>query len=157
MTSGRNTSAKINSAELPESLFHFLHAGALGIAMTVGDDLFPTSAFIWVVALDNKRVRISIDHKSTTLANLERDGRIAVQVIGPDNLVFLIKGEPHLLKTELDEVPMAMGLWEMKTREVRDQSWKDAAPLPLAVQWSGENRKSLMKVEQAVFAEMRDA
>ena len=145
------------TADLPQGLLSYLRAGALGIVITVGEDEYPTDAFAWVVALDDKTVRFSVDHGSKTLTNLGRDGRAAVQVIGPDNLVFLIKGVCRSVKKQIDAVPMGIGLWEMDVIGARDQSWPGAAPLPLAVQWSGAEREAMVKTEQEVFEEMRRA
>ncbi len=157
MSSITTTSPHAITPELPPQLLSYLRAGALGIAITVGDDQYPTDAFAWVVALDDKRIRFTVDHDSKTLANLERDGAAAVQVIGPDNLVFLVKGKTRAVKADLDSVPMGIALWEMDVIGARDQSWPGAAPLPLSVQWSGDQRESMVKTEQEVFAEMRDA
>lgn len=157
MNSITNTSQHPITAELPGDLLSYLRAGALGIVITVGEDDYPTDAFSWVVALDDKKVRFGADHGSKTLSNLQRGGRVTVQIIGPDNLVFLIKGEARQIKPDLNAVPMGIELWEVDVIGVRDQSWPSAAPLPLAVQWSGDDRENMVKTEQAVFEEMRAA
>ncbi|MCB1661357.1 MAG: hypothetical protein H6995_14015 [Pseudomonadales bacterium] len=157
MSSITTTSPHTITPELPKQLLSYARAGALGIVITVGNDKYPTDAFAWVVALDDKRVRFTVDHHSKTLGNLSRDGLAAIQIIGPDNLVFLIKGVCRSVKTNLESVPMDIGLWEMDVIGARDQSWPGAAPLPLAVQWSGDERESMVKTEQAVFGEMREA
>jgi len=157
MNSITNTSQHPITPELPGELLSYLRAGALGIVITVGDDDYPTDAFTWVIALDDKRVRFGADHGSKTLANLQRGGRATVQIIGPNNLVFLVKGEARQIKSDIDAVSMGIELWEVDVIGARDQSWPGAAPLPLAVQWSGDERESMVKTEQAVFDEMRAA
>lgn len=157
MSSITTTSPHAITPELPAGLLSYLRAGALGIVITVGEDEYPTDAFAWAIALDDKTVRFTVDHDSKTLANLERDGRAAVQIIGPDNLVFLVKGAARSVKADLDAVPMGIALWEMDVVGARDQSWPGAAPLPLSVQWSGDERESMVKTEQDVFEEMRSA
>lgn len=157
MNSITQTSPHPITPELPAQLLSYLRAGALGIVITVGEDTYPTDAFSWVVAMDDKKVRIGADHGGKTLANLQREGRVTLQIIGPDNLVFLIKGEAHKIKSDLESIDLGIELWEIDVMGARDQSWPNAAPLPLAVQWSGDNRESMVKTEQAVFAEMREA
>lgn len=155
MSSLTSTSPHNITPEMPRTLVSYLRAGGLGIVISVGQDEYPTDAFAWVVGLDDKRLRFSVDHDSKTLANLERDGKAAVQIIGPDNLVFLVKGTCRVVKSKLDSVPMGISVWEMDVIGARDQSWPGAAPLPLQVQWSGDTRDSMVKTEQAVFEEMR--
>lgn len=141
--------------ELPKKLHDYLGSGAMCLVMTVGEDGYATDAFTWAAATDSKHVRFGADVGSKTLGNLNRDGRAAVQVIGPDNLVFLIKGEVRKLKDRIDAaLPLEIEMWEMEVMGARDQSWPSAAPLPFAVQWSGDERRRLIKMEQAVFDEM---
>lgn len=144
-------------SEMPCRVASYLRQGALGIVMTVGEDGYPTDAFAWVVATDSKTVRFGADHGSKTLGNLQRDGRVAVQIIGPDNLVFLIKGETRCIKDDIDAVPMGIQVWEIEVTGATDQASAGVVPFPLAVQWSGENREQMVRAEQAAFAEMREA
>jgi len=133
---------------LPEKLFSYLRGGALGIVMTVGSDQYPTGSFAWVVA---------VDQGGKTSANLGRTDRAALQLIGADNLVYLVKGECRLIAPQIAAAPNAMALWEMVVVGAKDQSWPGAAPLPLAVQWYGLERERMVKTEQRVFEEMRQA
>ena len=143
------------ASELPDGLFDYLSAGALSIVMTVGEDGYPTDAFTWAAAVDKKRVRFGADHGSKTLKNLERDARAAVQIIGPENMVFLVKGKCRQVKERIDAaLPLESSMWEMEVMGARDQSWPSASPLPFAVQWSGKDRGKLVRMEQDVFQEM---
>ena len=140
---------------LPKALYDYLNSGAMCLVMTVGEDGYPTDAFTWAAATDDRTVRFGADAGSRTLGNLQRDGRAAIQVIGPDNLVFLVKGEAKKLKANIEAaLPLEIEMWEMDVMGARDQSWPSAAPLPFAVQWSGDERRRLIKMEQAVFDEM---
>lgn len=144
------------ASELPDDVFDYLNSGALGIVMTVGEDGYPTDAFSWVAATDKKRVRFGVDQGSKTINNLNRDGRAALQIIGPDNMVFLIKGECVQVKESLVAArPLEIALWEMQLVGARDQSWPGATPLPLMVQWAGQERGKLIRMEQDVYQEMR--
>ncbi|GAB4350513.1 MAG: hypothetical protein Kow006_13380 [Gammaproteobacteria bacterium] len=141
--------------ELPKPLFSYLNSGAMCLLMTVGEDGYPTDAFTWAAATDNKTVRFGVDVGSKTQANLNRDNRAAVQVIGPNNVVFLVKGEVRKIRERIEAaMPLEIEMWEMDVMGARDQSWPGAAPLPFAVQWSGEERRRMIKMEQAVIDEM---
>lgn len=143
--------------ELPKDLLAYLNSGAMCLVMTVGDDGYATDAFTWAAATDSKRVRFGADVGSRTLQNLNREKRASIQVIGPGNLVFLIKGEARQLKSRIEAaLPLEIEMWEMEVMGARDQSWPGAAPLPYAVQWWGDERRRLVKMEQAVFDEMLD-
>ncbi|MCW9033881.1 MAG: pyridoxamine 5'-phosphate oxidase family protein [Rhodospirillales bacterium] len=157
MSSLTSTSPHPVLPEMPNQVVSYLKAGALGIAVTVGDDGYPTDSFCWVVANDAKTLRIGADHGGKTQGNLQREGRVAVQIVGPDNLVFLIKGTAKSIKPNIDAVPMDIEIWEVDVVGARDQSWPGAAPLPFFVQWSGDDREDKMKTEQAAFEEMRKA
>ena len=141
--------------ELPIKLLQYLNSGALCLVITVGEDGYATDAFTWTTAKDNKYIQFGADSGSKTLHNLERDGRATIQVIGSDNLVFLIKGQVRQIKKNIKAaLPLNIEMWEMEVKGARDQSWPGAAPLPLSVQWTGDERRRLMKMEQAVFDEM---
>jgi len=143
--------------EMPNNVVSYLKAGAMGLAITVGEDGFATDAFTWVVANNATTLRFGADHGSKTLANLQRDNRVSVQIIGPDNLVFLIKGTAKSIRADLDAVPMGIEVWEVDVSGARDQSWEGAAPLPFFVQWSGDDRDELIKAEMDAYEEMRNA
>ena len=141
--------------ELPKNLLTYLNSGAMCLVMTVGEDGYATDAFTWATATTSTHVRFGGDVGSKTQGNLSRDGRAAIQVIGPDNLVYLIKGTVRKVKDRIEAaLPLEIEMWEMDVMGARDQSWPGAAPLPFAVQWSGEERRRFIKMEQAVFDEM---
>lgn len=143
-------------AQLPENLLSYLQKGSLGIVITIGPDQYPTDSFAWVIGLDSHKLRFTTDHGSNTINNLQRDGRAAIQIIGPDNLVFLIKGTAKQTKKELKSAgSIKAALWEMDIIGARDQSWSGATPQTLSVQWSADQREKMSQIEAAVFNEMR--
>lgn len=135
--------------ELPAQLFEFLHHGAAGLLVTVGVDGWPHTAFTWIGAPDPLRVRVVIDEGSTTLANLNVNPRVAAQVIGPDELVYLVKGRAALAP---DERKMPAGLKivlaDLIVGEVKDQSWSPVTVMPLQYVWA---KPEMIAAEQAVF------
>ncbi len=79
---------------LPDRLAGLLRMGSPAVLVTVGADGWGHAVMTWAVAIARDRVRFGVDHGSTTLANLEVDGKAALQVIGKDNILALIKGLP---------------------------------------------------------------
>jgi len=135
--------------ELPAQLFEFLHHGAAGLLVTVGGDGWPHTAFTWIGAPDPLRVRVVVDEGSTTLANLNANPRVGAQVIGPDRLVYLVKGRAALAP---DERKMPAGLKivlaDLIVGEVKDQNWSPVTVMPLRYVWT---KPEMIAAEQAVF------
>jgi hypothetical protein len=143
------------TAALPDRLFRFLRDGAPAVLMTVGADGWGHGVMTWAAAIAREHVRFVVDHGSTTLTNLERDGKATLQVIGPERLLALLKGPARLLRERVSAAPFGMALWEMTLIQVKDQAWGDVAVSPLAFQWTGPRAEEFRRIEQAVLAEMR--
>ena len=141
---------------LPDRLAALLGAGAPAVLLTVGADGWAHAAMTWAVAVAPDRVRFVADHGSMTLANLERDGKAALQVIGRDDIIGLVKGPARMRRPRIEAAPFAMAMWEMAVAEVRDQAWAPVAVSPLAYEWRGPEAAVLRRIEQAVVAELRD-
>ncbi len=142
--------------ELPERLLSYLHAGAPVLLLTTGEDGFPNTAYTWALALEARRVRFGADLGSATLANLERTGRAALQIIGPENLVFIVKGTARQVKERIASTSLRVAMMELDVAAVKDQAWPQAAVAPLAYQWKEDLRAAMQAMEQAVYAEMRE-
>lgn len=141
--------------ELPPRLVDFLHRGAPAILATVGDDGWPHLVMTWAAARDPHTVRFGADIGSTTLRNLEHEGRATLQVIGPENILFLIKGEVRQVKDRIEAAPFPIAMMELTVTWVKDQSWPGVIVAPLTYQWVGEQREAMAAAEQAVLAELR--
>jgi hypothetical protein len=139
---------------LPDKLFDYLRAGAPILLLTIGEDGFPNVAFTWAIAPDAHRVRFGADHGSVTLANLQREGRAALQIIGPTNLLFLVKGSARLIKERIAAAPFRIALMESALTEVKDQSFPGVNVAPLGYEWYADRREAMLAMEQAVYAEM---
>ena len=144
--------------QMPEKLVACLRPGAPGLLLTSGADDYATSAFTWIVALDASRVRFDVDEGGSTLANLQRGGQASLQVIGQGDISFLVKGRARLLKPQLDgAAPYVIQLWEMEVVGAKDQSWPGVSTSALAYEWPAAQREAMLRMEQAVYQEMRDA
>ncbi len=143
-------------ATLPDRLAGLLRAGSPVVLLTVGADGWGHAAMTWAVAVAPDRVRFGVDHGSRTLANLERDGKAALQVIGRESILALIKGPARMRRARIAAAPFPIALWEMAVTEVKDQSWAPVVVSPLAYEWTGPQADALRQIEQAVLAELRD-
>ncbi len=141
---------------LPDRLGGLLRAGSPVVLLTVGADGWGHAAMTWAVAVAPDRVRFGVDHGSRTLANLERDGKAALQVIGRESILALIKGPARMRRARIAAAPFPIALWEMAVTEVKDQSWAPVVVSPLAYEWTGPQADALRQIEQAVLAELRD-
>ncbi len=141
---------------LPDRLAGLLRAGCPVVLVTVGADGWGHAVMTWAVAVAPDRVRFGVDHASTTLANLERDGKAVLQVIGRDNILALIKGSARMRRARIAAAPFAMAMWEILVMEVKDQSWGPVVVSPLAFEWTGLEAEAMRRIEQAVLDELRE-
>ena len=143
--------------QMPEKLVACLRPGAPGLLLTSGADDYATSAFTWILSLDAGRLRFAVDEGGSTMANLQRSGQAALQIIGPGDISFLVKGRARMLKPKLDgAAPYVIQLWEMEVIGAKDQSWPGVSTSALAYEWPAEQREAMLKMELAVYKEMRD-
>lgn len=142
---------------LSEKLLGYLRPGAPALMLTTAADGYAGSAYTWVVALDAMRLRFVVDAGSSALTNLQRSDRVAIQIIGPGDLSFLIKGNARQLRERIAAAaPAAVTLWEMCVVAAKDLSWPGVTSTALAYQWPTAQREAMLRMEQAIYAEMRD-
>ena len=132
-----------------------LQRGGAGLLITVGEDGFPTTAFVWAVAASAKTVRFGAEG-SATLANLEREGRASLQIIGPQNQIFLIQGTTRIAKPRLQALPFDSTMMSLQVTEVKDQTWPEVFVSPLTYEWTTDRREEWRAIEQAVYQELRE-
>lgn len=143
--------------ELPDRLLAWLKGGAPAVLLTAGADGYATSAFTWVAAPEAKHIRFGVDDGSSSLDNIRRSGQAALQLMGPDNLAYLVKGTAQRIKDRVAAAaPAPMMLFELQVAGVKDQAWPGVTVSPLAFEWPADRRAALAAMEQAVYAEMRD-
>ena len=145
------------TALLPNTLFEYLRPGAPALMLTMGADGYPASAFTWALAIDARRLRFGVDLGSSSLENLQHSGRVSIQVIGSGAVSFLLKGTAQLMKQRIEAAaPAEIMLWEMRVLTAKDQSWPGVAMRALEYEWPAAQREAMRRMEQAVYAEMRD-
>lgn len=141
--------------ELPAPLAEALRQGAPVFVLTNGTDGFPNAALTYALALDAARVRFCIDAKTATHRNLENDARAALQIVGAENRVCLVKGVVRRVRAEMTSKGTPSALFELQVSQVKDQAWHGVTVAPLTYEWDEPNRAQMLALEQAVFAEMQ--
>lgn len=142
---------------MPEKLLSHLSTGAPALLLTAGADGYPSSAYTWALALGPNVVRFAVDQQGTAFANIQHSGLAGLHIIGPDGLAFLIKGTSRKLKDKISAAPTDLMLYEMQVIGARDQSFPGVTAKPFTYEWPAQQRAAMVKMEQAVFAEMRSA
>jgi len=146
------------SPTLPAKLLGYLRPGAPALMLSCGADGYATSAYTRALAIDDKRLRFAVDVGGSSMTNLQRSGLASIQVIGPGNVSFLVKGKSRLIKERIDAAaPYSIMIFEMDVMGAKDQSWTGVSTTALMYEWPAEQREAMLKMEQAVYAEMRDA
>lgn len=146
------------SPTLPAKLLGYLRPGAPALMLSCGADGYATSAYTWAIAVDDRRLRFAVDVGGSSMTNLQRSGLASIQVIGPGNVSFLVKGKSRLIKERIDAAaPYSIMIFEMDVMGAKDQSWTGVSTTALMYEWPAEQREAMLKMEQAVYAEMRDA
>jgi hypothetical protein len=149
-------SSKITPA-LPENLIAYLRPGAPSLMLTTGADGYASSAYTWLMVMDARKLRFSVDHGSSAMKNLQRTAQVSIQIIGPGEVCFLVKGKARQIKENLEAAaPASIMLWEMDVMAAKDQSWPGVTMAALMYEWPAGKRNAMLKMEQAVYAEMRD-
>jgi hypothetical protein len=137
------------------SLFNQNPNKIIVVAATVGEGGGPNTCPISLIyAKDVKTLLIGLLRSTATTANLLRDGRISLEIIGPDDLVIGIQGGMRLIKEHM-ACSDAMALWEMKVGKVK----QDTSPAQRVVQGPASVPRSdkAAAFEQAAFAELKDS
>ena len=142
---------------LPDKLYGYLRPGAPALMLTTGIDAYPTSAYTLVVSLDHKRLRFGVDVGGSAMTNLDRSGQASLQIIGPGDVSYLVKGRSRRIKERIDaSAPASIMLYEMDVMGAKDQSGTGVSTTALMYEWPAEQREAMLKMEQAVYAEMRN-
>jgi general stress protein 26 len=123
------------------------------VAGTVGEDGAPnTCPLTLIYARDEKTLMVGTLRNSTTSANLRRDGRVSLEIIGPDDLVMGIQGIMRLVREPM-QCSDAMAIWEMQVTRVKH----DTSPAQRVTQGPASVPRSdkATAFEQAAFAELK--
>jgi len=144
------------SAALAGRELDALGEGVPAVLITVGEDGWGHAAMTWVVAVAADRVRFGVDHATRTSANLERNGKVALEVVAKGNIIVLLKGPATMVRPRIASAPFSMSMWEMSLSERKDQRFGGVVVHPLRFEWIGERAAEMQAVERAILTEMRE-
>jgi len=122
------------------------------VAGTVGADGAPNTAPLSLIyAKDEKTLLVATLRNTTTAANLRRDGRVSLEIVRGEDMVFGILGTMRLVKEPMD-CSEAMAMWEMRVDKVK----QDTSPAQRVIQGPASTPRSekAEAFEKAGFAEL---
>ncbi len=140
---------------LPLELRKYLGSGRPALLISNDPDGFPNTAFTWTLVADLPGAQFIVDIGSGTQRNLDRDPRAALQIIGPDNLIYLLKGQVSCVKARLPTPSLALAHYQLNIHTIKEQAWSGAHVAPISYQWPEQQRQEMQALEEMVFAELR--
>ena len=123
------------------------------VAGSVSADGAPNTCPVTLIyAKDDQTLLVGLLRNSNTSANLKQNGRVVLQIIGPQDLVMGIAGFIRLIKDPMECSP-AMAIWEMQVEKVK----QDTSPAQRVIQGPAAEYRSEKSEAfgQAAFAELQ--
>ncbi len=127
----------------------------IAVAGTVGADGAPNTCPVTLIyAKDERTLLLGTLRTSTTTANMRRDGRVSLEILGSEDLVMGIQGRVRLLKESM-AMSDAMSMWELRVERVK----QDTSPAQRVIQGAASLPRSekAVEFEQAAMAELMAA
>lgn len=107
---------------MPPNVINYIRGGRIVIVATVGADGKANSApFSWVVAIDNRKLRLGANQGVATLENIRNNGSVSLTITGAE-LHYTIRGNAHVVKENLDDLPFPVAVVEVQVEDVKDDS-----------------------------------
>jgi hypothetical protein len=105
--------------ELPPEAVEALSGGRLVLVATVDEDGWPyTMVMNWAAALDSKTVRLSLDNRTRTLANVRRNGRVMLEAMA-DGLIVGVRGRARVIQENMAHAPIPSAMVEVAVERVK--------------------------------------
>ncbi len=142
-------------ASLPDNLFEILHQGIAALLLTVDETGFAHTAFTYAATTEPTCVAVLVDDGSRTLANIERTGQASVQILAPDNVVYLLKGTARVSNTRMTSAPVPARRANIELVSAKNQAWGEVAVSPLAYDYSSRAQAHWEGAIPRIFAELR--
>ena len=107
-------------SELPPEAVEALAGGRLVVVATVDEDGWPyTMVMNWAAARDARTVRLSLDQRTRTLANIRRNGRVMLEVMA-DGVIIGVRGRARIIQEEMAHAPIPSAMVEVTVELVKD-------------------------------------
>lgn len=109
---------------MPADLIEWLAGGKIVVVASVDADGWPyTMIMNWAVATDPHTIRLSIDRRTSTLKNIEANGRVMIEVLG-DGLAYAVRGSARVILDVMRSAPIPSAMVEVSVNLVK----KDLVP-----------------------------
>ncbi|MEZ0324166.1 MAG: pyridoxamine 5'-phosphate oxidase family protein [Hydrogenothermaceae bacterium] len=94
------------------------------VGTVAGDS--PYLAFVsWLIAKDEKTLRLALSSNSKTVENIKVNPKIAVSVFGPE-IASTIYGTAKIVKDRIEDIPFGVSVVEIKIENVVDNLFPGA-------------------------------
>ncbi len=114
--------AKVLGSVLPQNLVDFLSGGQCTILATATSSSAPyTATMSWVVARNEKTIRMAVDRRGESWVNIQENPSVCVEVLG-DDLVVAVRGRASIIREQMESIPFPCGIVEITVDEVLDHS-----------------------------------
>lgn len=140
---------------MPADLIEWLAGGKIVVVASVDADGWPyTMIMNWAVATDPHTIRLSIDRRTSTLKNIEANGRVMIEVLG-DGLAYAVRGTARVILDVMRSAPIPSAMVEVSVNLVK----KDLVP---GVEFEGPKFRwgalepVMEKADPLGIAELRD-
>lgn len=144
---------KIIGDSLSANATRLLNAGKVVVAATVDAGGWPSTApMTWVVAKDEKTIRLAVNKEIATYNNIAGNGRLALSIRG-QGMSLGVRGSAKVLKDQMESVPFPCAMIEMRVDQVKDDNIIGREGEEGAERW--EDRRRLVS-DITVAAELRE-
>lgn len=105
--------------ELPPEAVEALSGGRLVVVATIDEDGWPyTMVMNWAAARDARTVRLSLDRRTRTLANIRRNGRVMLEVMA-DGVIVGVRGSARIIQEQMAHAPIPSAMVEVTIEFVK--------------------------------------
>ncbi len=107
-------------SELPPRALKALAGGRIVVVATVDEEGWPhTMVMNWAAARDATTIRLSLDRRTRTLANIRCNGRVMLEVL-VDGAIFGVRGRARVIQEEMAHAPIPSAMVEVAVESVKD-------------------------------------
>ena len=140
---------------MPAELVEWLSGGRLVVGATVDVEGGPyTMVMNSVVATDEHTLRFALDHRTHTLANLRKDGRMMLEVVG-DGFIYGVSGVARVVVEQMQHAPIPSALVQVDVETVKRDLPPGVQVTAPSFAW-GALEQYMTSIEPAMFEELRD-
>ena len=140
--------------ELPPKALDALIGGRLVVVATVDEQGWPyTMVMNWAAARDAKTVRLSLDRRTRTLANIRRNGRVMLEVLA-DGVIVGVRGSARIIQEEMAHAPIPSAMVELTVETVKRDLPQGVGVTAPVFDW-GPLGSYMVPIEEKMFEEMR--